>query len=227
MSLKVLAALSAIAAIFQTACVTRSSSPQIDPARRTQVVERVADAERQRLRRALGTADGNALDPWIDVVIEEETVGVAGVRFYRARNDRTDPPVRYIVARTDNGSWFRLGGFEDRVEQFNLLTRELGESGAIAEDKTAIALVDAYFEFVEQWTPGITERRIGAPRGQAADCANSDRPSVVMEGDKRRVSAVVFDQPSGHVECVEVAVSRAGFEVLRRIGLVDGQRIEL
>lgn len=219
--------------VVNVACGTLPDREGSDDDARTAVIHAVTEAERERLRKMFGMANevGTA-DDWIDVIVDAEIVEVGGVRFYLARNDRVDPPVNYAIARTLTGTLFKLGGFDNRESEFDRLIRELAVTHSVSDPRDAVGLSDAYFQFVEQWTPGIPEERHATPllRRQSIPCIeHSDNFAFVKEEDDgTRVVAVLFDSPSGRVECVEVTLSLArGFSVVRRTVLVARSRTEL
>jgi hypothetical protein len=221
-------------ASVSVACVTTPQQRPVDPALRAEIVRVVVEAERKRLQATLPAETVShglaALDKWINVVVDDEpVVGVAGVAFHVARNEQIDPPVGYVVAQAPSGELFRLAGFDERRAQFDRLVGVVLLNRSLA-DTEAVDLADAYFQFVEQWTPGIPDRwdRTGSVVSSAAACANNRRATVQRVPEGYSITALVFDSRSGRLECVNVVMSSLdGLEIVRRTTLVDRRHIDL
>ena len=153
-----------------------------------------------------------------------------GLRFYRGYNAASDPAWIYFMAADKRGRIYRIGGF-DASDYSQLVQRWIGRTRMVNE-QAATEIVSAYFKYVEQWRPGVVHSPRDArllPTAKAQRCG-SIYPRVHAERtrDKTTVSAVVFDEMTVGIECVQVELSQTrGLIVSSRIVISPRARTEM
>lgn len=216
------AGLIAIVVLVNTGCGI-ATADRVDPSLRDQIIQLVVEAETNRLEPTTPHLDRASMSDWIEIIIERtESKSFGNITFATAANTQIDPPAVYVIAYGPDRSLFRIGGFSDRHEGFDALIRGLMRDGR-AKPEDALPIVNAYFEVVEGWRPGVVSRR--RPLPYAGTCRTRVLGST---GQAMSVVALVEDTTSGRAECVKVEVSPTkGVEVLERKVLRNGQRIEM